>query len=87
MHADRHAARVGVADLDMAIDHHGGADEAHGPHADRVAELLQLQLQLGDLGVRVAVADHAQAGGLLAEGHANVLGAADTDPDDRRLTG
>src|SRR3546814_6649081 len=53
--------------LDVAIDHHGRADEAHGAHADRVAEFLQLQLQGGDLGIRVAVADHAQAGRLLAE--------------------
>src|SRR5579864_5146876 len=39
VHRHRHAAGVAIADLDVAIDHHGGADKTHGAHADVVAEL------------------------------------------------
>ena len=41
----------------------------------------------GDLRIGVARADYAQAGGLLAEHHADVLGAAEADADDGRLAG
>src|SRR6266550_8105468 len=41
----RHAAGVAIADLDVAIDHHGRADEAHRAHADAVAELLEFLFQ------------------------------------------
>ena len=87
MHAHGHAAGVAIADLDMAIDHHGAAHEAHGAHADAVAEFLEVHLDGGDAGVGIAVADHAQAGRLLAEHHADVLGAAEPDADNGRLAG
>ena len=87
VHAYRHAAGMGVTDLDMAVDHHGGADEAHGPHADGIAERLELFLQLGDRRVGVALADRPQARRLLAERHRDILGAAEPDADDGRLTG
>ncbi len=87
VHAHGHAAGVAIADLDVAIDHHGAAHESHGAHADVVAELLELHLDGGDARVGIAVADHAQARRLLAQHHADVLGAAEPDADDGRLAG
>src|SRR6476659_599569 len=81
----RHAAGMAIADLDVAIDDHRRADESHRAHADAVAERLELLLQRGDLRVRVARSDHAQAGRLLAQHHAGILRAAEPDADDRRL--
>src|SRR5262249_6228520 len=85
VHRHGHAAGVAIADLDVAIDHHRGAHEPHSAHADAVAELLEFLLQRGDLGIRIARSDHAQAGRLLAQHHAGILGAAEPDADDRRL--
>ncbi len=48
---------------------------------------LQFLLERGDLRIGIARADDAQAGGLLAEHHADVLRAAEPDADDRRLAG
>src|SRR6516165_11200692 len=87
VHAHGHAAGVAIADLDVAVDHHGAADESHGAHADAVAEVLQLRFDGGDAGVGIAVADDAQAGRLLAEYHRDVLGAAEPDADDGGLAG
>ena len=71
----------------MAIDDHGFADESHGAHADGIAEFHQFHLKLRDLGVWVAVADRAQACGLLAQDHRCVFRTTEPDTDDRRLTG
>ena len=87
MHRHRHAAGVAVADLDMAIDHHRGADEAHGAHADIVAELLEFLFDRRDPRIRIARADDAQARGLLAENHAGIFRAAEPDADDGGLAG
>src|SRR6185295_7448934 len=73
VHAHRHAAGVAIADLNVAIDHHGRAHETHGTHAYGVAELFELIFERGDLCVGVARADTAQASGLFAEHHRNVL--------------
>src|SRR5581483_6918807 len=87
VHAHGHAAGVAVADLDVAVDHHGAPHETHGAHADAVAELFELRLQLCDPGIGVARADHAQTRRLLAQDHRDVLGAAEPDADDGRLAG
>jgi hypothetical protein len=55
--------------------------------ADRVADFHELLLDRGDARVGVAVADRTQAGGLLAQYHADVLGAAEPDADNGRLAG
>ncbi len=73
MDAHLHAAGVAVADLDMRIDDHGLADEAHGAHADGISKLGELELQFRDFRIWVAVADGAQTGGPLAVHHAGVL--------------
>ena len=78
---------MGMGDLDMAVDDHGIALEAHGAHADLVAELLQLGFERRHLRVRVAVADGTQTGRLFADAHAGILVAAETDADNRRLAG
>src|SRR6516164_8116019 len=54
VHAHGHAAGVAVADLDVAIDHHGAAHESHGAHADAVAELPELHLDRSDAGIGIA---------------------------------
>ena len=46
--------------LDVAIDDHVGAHEAHCAHANAVAKLVQLVLELGDLRVGIAGADDPQ---------------------------
>ena len=51
-----------------------------------VAELLELVLERGDLGIGIARSDHAQTGRLLAQHHASIFRAAEPDADDRRLT-
>ena len=80
MHAHWHAAGMGIADLDMAIDHHGRADKAHRSHTDIVAHCHEFEFQLRNFRVRVAVADRAQACGLLAQHHVwpEIDGAGDT---------
>ena len=78
---------MAIADFDVAIDHHRGADKAHGAHADGVAEFLELFFQRGDFRIGIARADDAQARRLLAQHHAGVLGAAEPDADDRGLAG
>src|SRR5262249_51716904 len=78
---------MAVADLDMAIHHHGAAHEYHGTHTDAVAESLELLFERGDPGVGIARANDAQARCLLAQNHRNVLGATEPHADDRRLTG
>src|SRR5581483_7090788 len=59
----------------------------HGAHADVVAELFQLGFERGNPGVGGARAHRAQARRLLAQDHRDVLGAAEPDADDGRLTG
>ena len=71
----------------MTIDHHGRADKTHCPHANTVAEILQLIFERGDLLVGIAVADSAQTGRLLTQLHTGVFRAADADTYDRGLTG
>src|SRR6185503_601217 len=78
---------MAIADLDVAIDHHRSAHEAHRAHADAVAKLPELFFQRGNLRVRIARPDDAQAGRLLAEHHGRVFRTAEPDSDDRRLTG
>ena len=73
MDAHLHSAGVAIADLDMAVDDHRFADEAHCPHADAVAEFLELEFQLGDFRIRVAITDGSETGGSLAENHASVF--------------
>ncbi len=87
MHAHLHAAGVAIADLNIAIDHHVLADKPHGAHADGVAKLLELILQLRNAGVGIAVAHGAQACRAFAQHHAGVLATAKADPDDRGLAG
>ena len=57
------------------------------PMPIRLPRSREFNFQGGDARVGIAVADHAQAGGLLAEHHADVLGAAEPDADDRGLAG
>src|SRR5262245_45777577 len=59
LNGDRHAAGVGVGDLDMHIHDAAVARKAHGAKASRVAQLEQFVLKSGDLRVGVAVFDQA----------------------------
>src|SRR5262249_17500385 len=59
VHRHRHAAGVAIADFDVTIDHHRGADKSHRPNADVVAELFDLLLECGDFRIRIARADDA----------------------------
>ena len=87
MHGHRHPAGMAITDLDVAIDHHVLANKAHRTHADGIAQFLELILHLRNPGIAVAAAHNPQRGGAFAKGHADVLGPAQPDPDDRRLAG
>ena len=71
-----HAARVAIANFDIAVDHHGFADKAHRAHADGIAQFFKLVFQFGNLRVRVPVANNAQTGGTFAKHHASILATA-----------
>ncbi len=71
----------------MGGDHHRGAREAHGAEPDVIAERRQLILEGSGRRIGVAAAHRAQAGRLLAEPHAGVLGAADAHAHDGGLAG
>src|SRR5262249_32514899 len=53
VHRHRHAAGVAIADFDVTIDHHRGADKSHRSHADVVAELFELLLECRDFRIRI----------------------------------
>ncbi len=63
----RHATGMGMSYLDMQINNHRRAHEPHRPHADVVAEIHQLEFQIGDLGIWIAVAHNAKTGCLFAQ--------------------
>jgi len=86
MYAHRHAAGMAVADLDVAVDHHRGAHESHGSHAMELPSSFN-RSQGRRSSDRGYANRHTQAGGLLAEHHADILGAAKADTDDGRLAG
>ena len=80
--ADRQAAGVGVGDLDVDVGHRRVALEAHDADHGFVAQLEQLEFEVGHERIGVAVADEAEARCFLAERDALIFRAADADADD-----
>src|SRR3954453_2987385 len=73
---------MGVGDLAVHVEYRRVALEAHDADHRAVPELEQLELQLGDERIGVAIADDTQARCFLAERDALVFRSADADADD-----
>ena len=87
MYTHLHAAGVAIANLNIAINHHGFANKSHRAHADIISQFFEFIFKRGNFRIGVVITNHAKTGSAFSKNHTAIFRTTKTNANNRWLAG